>query len=148
MKKDHITGIVLIVLGLLVMVFIRQIPTASVNNDVGPRLFPYISSIGIIICGIGIAIQGKKQEVKPYFTLEEWKRFATIFSIVVLYAILLITLGFLISTPFILYLTMRIMGQPKRLYFRTLSIAVGFTTFVFFIFEKILHVMLPAGKLF
>lgn len=148
MNKNRITGITLILFGLFVIIMASQIPNPHLENDVGPKVFPYFAGIGLLICGAGITLQ-KAGESKPYLTSEGWKRLFTMAVVVVLYAIGLSVLGFLIATPIILYASIVILGMNPKAYFKTAAVSVAVTVVVYVVvFEKLLTVMLPAGMFF
>jgi len=147
MNKNRITGIALILFGLFIVITATLIPNPHLENDVGPRMFPYIAGIGLIICGVGVTLQ-KAEESKPYLTSEGWKRLMVMAGVVVLYAICLSILGFLIATPIILYISIRILGMNPKAYFKTATVSVCVTAVVYVVFEKLLTVMLPSGMFF
>lgn len=147
MNKNRITGILLILFGLFIIIVASQIPNPNLENDVGPRIFPYISGIGLIFCGAGIALK-KEEKGKPYLTSEGWKRLMVMAVVVVLYAISLNLLGFLIATPIVLYATIRILGMNPKAYLKTVIVSVAMTAIIYAVFEKVLSVMLPSGMFF
>lgn len=55
-------GIVFIILALWVLFQTTQIPEKLVSNEPGPKLFPYISAIGMIVMAVlSMIFDGKKE---------------------------------------------------------------------------------------
>ena len=65
LSKNTLVGLVIIIVGAAAALMTSQIHFRQVlatAGDVGPRCFPYIASIGLIICGIGIILNCKGDE--------------------------------------------------------------------------------------
>jgi len=148
LNKNIITGVSLATLGLIIIILATQVYNPQLENDVGPKVFPYISGGGMLVCGIAIVIRKNRGERKEFLSKPEWKRLFNISLVIVLYGISQRIFGFLISTPIIMYLSMRVMGQPRSKYIQSLGVAIGVTLAVYFLFVRFLHVMLPAGTIF
>ena len=78
-------GIVFIILALWVVFQTTQIPEKLVSNEPGPKLFPYISAIGMIVMAVlSMIFDGKKEAednkngAAPYLDAAGWKRLALI----------------------------------------------------------------------
>ena len=52
LNRTYIMGIVFIILALWVLFQTTQIPEKLVSNEPGPKLFPYISAIGMIVMAV------------------------------------------------------------------------------------------------
>lgn len=145
-------GIALTVVGLVICFFTSQIKLkfAVSDSDVGPRLFPYISGIGITICGILVALTAKKDtEDKEFLDSDGWKRLGLLVGLLILYVIAIDIFGFLISTPVALFFLILLLADKKKLRkFDVLVISIISTGLAYLLFEKLLHVMLPRGLLF
>lgn len=148
MNKDKITGFVLTILGIIIIILGTQVHDPQLENDVGPRLFPYISGGGLVACGIGTIIKSRTKKNEVFLEKSQWKRLLSIAFVIFMYGILQLILGFLISTPIIMYSAMRVMGQPREKYIQSIGMALGLTLAVYLLFEKFLHVMLPTGTIF
>ena len=62
LNRTYIMGIVFIILALWVAFQTTQIPTKLVSNEPGPKLFPYISAIGMIVMAVlSMIFDGKKE---------------------------------------------------------------------------------------
>ncbi len=148
MSSNKKTGIMLLIIGIIITILASQIPNPNLENDVGPRLFPYISGIGLIICGIGLMLEKTAEKAKVYLTPEGWKRLCIMSGVILLYAIGLVTLGFLIATPIAVFASIIVMNGNMKIYKTAIIFSLCITGSVYLIFEKVLLVMLPSGKLF
>lgn len=149
MKKEISIGIALTIVGVLLIVFAGQLHDPKLANDVGPRLFPRFCGWGLVICGIGVVYKARKStSSKQYLSLDGWKRLWNISGVILIYTILLFLFGFIPTTPILIFVLMIMMGQSKKTYIKNATISVVITVLVYFLFEKVLYVMLPSGELF
>ncbi len=148
MNKSRITGLALAALGVLIVAAAGGIMDPRLENDVGPRLFPYIAGIGLIVCGAGVFLRAGADTGKGYLPREGWMRLLRMSALMVLYTAGLLTAGYLAATPVMLFVSMKMMGIKARSPVKTIAISLGLTILVYFIFERILHVMLPPGMFF
>ena len=68
MTKDRTTGLIALVLGIAVAIATSQLPPSTMVNDIGPKVFPFISAGLLIICGAGLLLTGTKKEEKAAYT--------------------------------------------------------------------------------
>jgi len=150
MKKDRIVGIISLVLGIAALIGTFQIPV-SVNiassSEPGPRLFPMLASILLVICGIGLLIKTPGEDT-VFLTKEQWKRYGKLFLAFLAYYAGLYLVGFVVSTPIILFVMMTMFAGPKKpsLVIRLLY-SVGIALILFLAFEKLFKFPLPSGLL-
>lgn len=150
MTKDRIIGVVSLAVGIAVFILTTQLPMPigyETSNEPGPRLFPYIASILLIICGLGLTI--KKQEApKPFMTKAQWIRCWSLFGVFVGYVVGMYFLGFAVCTPFMLFITMTMFaGQnPPKLWIRLLY-SVGITAIIYAAFVILFKSNIPMGIL-
>ena len=115
--------------------------------DVGPKMFPYCCAAGLILCGIGKFISSRNAESKPFLNKQGWLRFAVIFLVMAAYIAGLTYLGYIITTPIMLFgLTYMLADGKKLVWWQVLLFAVIMTAAVYFAFTKLMNVMLPAGE--
>lgn len=152
LKRDHCVGIALFLIGVAICAYTSQIQShfAVDGSDVGPRLFPYITGIGIALCGIFTFLTTKRSEAdKPFLDKDGWKRLGALLLLLIGYAVCLYLFGFLLSTPFMLFLLILLLAGSHKLN-KLVVVVVSVTTSVllYWLFVKILYVMLPRGALF
>ena len=92
-KKDRIVGAIVTLLGVLfiVLTFIL-IPDKAKGDDPGPRLFPLIGSVGMVIFGIGMFFDAMKRAgtdqdkpAKQFLDKDGWLRVLKIAVLFVAY---------------------------------------------------------------
>ncbi|MFV0439688.1 MAG: tripartite tricarboxylate transporter TctB family protein [Lachnospirales bacterium] len=151
MKKDRIIGIGAILVGLFFMLSTGSIKIPTDLVDPGPRLFPYIAELLMIVCGAGIVYESyiDKSEEKAYLSKEGWKKLGSIFTLLIAYAVGLNFVGFIISTPFMFAILIQILNsQGFQPWVKVILISLALTAFIYFAFAIGFNVTLPKGSLF
>ncbi len=121
-----------------------------VNVPVGPEVFPRIMAAGLILCSIALIIFNlvkKDTEKAPPLSLRDHgiRRMLIIAGIVLVYYLLLETVGYLILSPLLLFFSMFVMDY--RNYRNMAIISVSVTAAVFLLFWQVLVIELPLGFL-
>lgn len=152
LKRDHYVGIALFLVGAVICACTSQIQShfAVDGSDVGPRLFPYITGIGIAVCGILTFLTTKRTgEDKPFLDKAGWKRLGALLGLLICYAVCLYLFGFLLSTPFMLFLLILLLAGSYKLNKIVVAvISIVASVLLYWLFVKVLYVMLPRGILF
>jgi len=150
MNKEKIGGICFAIFGLFVVLVATQIKMPVNSNEPGPRVFPYISGSGMLICGIGMFLTAKKKEKeKPFLSKEGWKKLIKITVLLFLYYFGLEILGFLIATPFFTAAVILLLADGKKVSkFVTVIVALATTGIIYGVFEKAFAILLPSGLFF
>ena len=81
-KRDQLTGAVLVIAGLVFAYLISQFKTPFTAAYPGPSLLPGIGAFGLIVCGAGIFVQGclKKDAEKVFLSKKGWIRVGITFG--------------------------------------------------------------------
>lgn len=149
MNKDRWIGLATFAFGAAALALSLRIPVQTMTEDPGPRLFPIFGSAMLLICGVGIFLQGKASGGKPFLTKEGWRRVGAMFVLLIAYGFALRYLGFLIASPIMLFVFIRMIARGKKV---SVAYSVGYALIavaaVWAIFEKGLNTMLPSGVLF
>lgn len=149
LSKDRIGGILFALFGIVVTVLAMQIRIPANLTEPGPRLFPYVSGIGMAVCGIGMAITAKDRSGEPYLSKAGWKRMGIAGAVLVLYYLALEYIGFLIATPIFTFAIVMILADGKKVNKITAAIiALIATGGLYLLFQKAFLIFLPSGKLF
>lgn len=151
MKKDTIIGIGAILVAIFFMLNTGSIKIPADLIDPGPRLFPYIAEVLMMICGAGVIYESlkDKSEEKAYLSKEGWKKLGFIFSLLLLYAIALGFVGFLIATPIMFAVLMQILNSEGfQSWPKVIIISIVLTALIYLAFAKGFSVSLPKGSLF
>ncbi|KYO66990.1 tripartite tricarboxylate transporter TctB family protein [Thermovenabulum gondwanense] len=150
MKKDMVTGLSAIILGLLYTYKALSLPKASIGNPMAPLYFPLSLGVLMILIGVIVVIvekstkiisESKKEAIdekdKGYIKLIIGTIIASI-----IYAILFDKIGFIISTIlFLSFILFMINGKEK--WVTNIIVSVLFTFSVWYIFEKLINISLP-----
>lgn len=119
------------------------------SGDIGPKAFPIGAAVALIVCAIGKMLTEGRQEAKPLFTREGWKRVAVMFAVLIAYLIVMRFLGYIISTLIFTPLLVVVMREDRKLRPLTLAIFSVVTTAVLYVvFQYVILVRLPVGVLF
>jgi hypothetical protein len=148
LTKDRTIGIILIVLGLIFIFLTSQIPEPKFFTDtVGPDLFPYIASIGLVLCGVGQLIRSRRKEEK-FLTKAGWFRVLKMSTLVIAFPFLLHFVGIIVAS-FILLLGMAWMFdiEKKSSLLKKIIYAAVLTAIIYAVFQLILKIQLPSGLL-
>lgn len=152
-KRDQITGLALVVLGIVIFVLISQFKKPLTAAYPGPKLMPGIAALGLVICGLGVFVNGcrQKEPDKAIMSKAGVLRMLISFAALWLYILGLKYLGFLIVTPFLVYgLTTYFAVQSKaetKLWVR-IVFAVGVTLVIWLMYVQLFDMELPIGELF
>ena len=144
-KRDQLTGVLLILAGIFFAVLISQFKTPFTASYPGPALLPGIGVFGLIVCGAGIFVNGCRQKEAG------WLRVLITFVVLCVYVLAMKYLGYLIVTPFLLYgLTTyfaKASGMNTRLWVRIVfSIVVAVAIWAMYV--PLFGMTLPEGLLF
>ena len=152
-KRDQVTGLALVVLGIVLMVLISQFKKPITAEYPGPRLMPGIAAVGLIICGLGIFVKGcrQKEADKQVISGKGLVRMLITFAALWLYILGMQFLGFLITTPFLVfgltwYFSKASGVELKPLMVVVFSIAV--TAVIWAMYVPLFGMELPVGSLF
>lgn len=152
-KRDQITGVLLILTGIVFAYLISQFKTPFTAAYPGPSLLPGIGVFGLIVCGAGIFVNGCRQKDADTVFLSKagWLRVLITFVVLCLYVLAMKYLGFLIATPFLLYGLItyfaKASGMNTRLWVRIVfSIVVAVAIWAMYV--PLFGMTLPEGLLF
>jgi len=152
MRSDRWLGpvLALLALGWLALVY-AYIPGSRNEGEPGPRAFPIL--LGVSLLGIGILMtvsalaKGGKTAADKEMSVT--RREAVIvggtFGLLVLYAFLMETAGFLISTPIVVLIMMYGILRMRNWLFMLLM-ATGVTAFCWLFFVYVLGAPMPQGS--
>ena len=149
-NKDRIGGGIFAVFGLIVTLIATNIRMPANLREPGPRLFPYIAGMGMLVCGIGMVLTAKKDAIQePFLTKEGWKRLGVVAFTLVLYYFALEWIGFIISTPIFAFSIILILSGGKKIN-KIAAVVISILTMavLYLLFQKVFMIFLPGGKFF
>ncbi|MGI6028477.1 MAG: tripartite tricarboxylate transporter TctB family protein [Candidatus Heteroscillospira sp.] len=152
-KKDTITGLLLIALGAVIAVMVSKFRYGMTWEYPGPKLFPLIAVFGFVVCGAGIflsSIFGHKED-KVFLTGAGWLKTLSLFVMLALYILGLKYLGYMIVTPFVLFIFCTIIargGDVKASLIGRIIFSVVFTLLIYVVYVHVFNMTLPTGIFF
>ena len=152
-KRDQITGLALVVLGIVFMVLISQFKKPLTAEYPGPKLMPGIAALGLIICGLGVFVNGCRQKAADKVILIKagLLRVVIVFAALCLYIFAMKYLGFLIVTPFLVYGLTTYFAKASKAetkWWVRVIFAVGVTLVIWLMYVQLFEMELPIGELF
>lgn len=151
LKRDQLTGAVLVVLGIVVFLMTTTFSIPITAAYPGPRILPAIAAFGFIVCGLGIFAEStmSKKEEKQFLVKEGWIRVIITLIVIAAYIAGMTFAGYLIVTPIILYVltTLFAKGSQTTVKARVIfSVAVSVIIYVIYVYA--FGLTLPGGMLF
>ena len=145
--SELIIGLACIALG--IAVFIMAGDLQKVRLGIGPAGFPKFISVVLGILGLAQTVMALSSGVEaPKFNVD--KKAATLFiaavAAVVVYVMLVTTVGFALLTPVLMVVMMYLFGE--RHFGKMAVIAIVTTAVVWLLFTEVFMIFLPAGRLF
>jgi putative tricarboxylic transport membrane protein len=128
------------------------IPGARSEAEPGPRAFPVLLGAALFVLGLLITLSaihaarlpGAAQDVVASVTRREAFLVGGTFALLVLYAFLLEIGGFVLSTPVVVILAMRVLLR-RQPWLITVLLAAGITLVCWLVFVALLGAPLPRG---
>ncbi|PFH89095.1 tripartite tricarboxylate transporter TctB family protein [Bacillus sp. AFS088145] len=145
-KFDRLAAIIFLITGITFIIESRSIAATAYGSVVGPNVFPFIlgCALSILSCRLfyeTFSYKGKEKEAVQY----NYKQFFIILVSAILYAILLEKIGFIISS--FLFLIVAIQTMERGNWLKSLSISLGYSLIIYFIFVDVLKGTLPVWSI-
>ena len=152
-KRDQVTGLVLVLLGIVLMAMISQFKKPITAESPGPKLIPGIAALGLIICGAGIFVKGCRQKEADAMVISKkgLVRMLITFAALWLYILGLQFVGFLIATPFLVFGLTWYFGKASGVELKPLMVVVfsiAVTAVIWAMYVPLFGMELPVGSLF
>ena len=152
-KRDQITGLALMILGIVVFVLVNQFKKPMTAEYPGPKLMPTIAAFGLVVCGLGVFVNGcrKKDADKVVLTKTGLLRVVISFAALWVYILGLQYLGFLIATPFLIYGLTTYFAKASKAdtkWWVRVIFAIGVTLVIWLMYVVLFEMELPVGAIF
>lgn len=149
LNKTYVMGIVGILFSAWLFLEIQKIPEHLVSNEPGPKLFPYIATIGILCsCILSMIFDGPKDKKEDFLSKEGWKNLFLLLAEVILFAIAMYYIGFWITAVAgMLIFVYTLKGEKKINFIFTLVLCIGLGTLCYFSFTRGFKIQLPKGEI-
>ncbi|SDZ81389.1 Tripartite tricarboxylate transporter TctB family protein [Oribacterium sp. KHPX15] len=149
LNRTYVMGIFMVLFSAWIAFESAHIPELLVSNEPGPRLFPFISAIGIAVFAIlSMVFDGKKDENKEYLDKAGYTRLAIIIAECLLFAFLMNFIGFWITSMAGLFLFIfTLKGEKKFNVIFCIIFCMLLGSICYFGFTKGFNIPLPKGTL-
>ena len=144
---DLVIGLIYVISGLWVIWHVRGFQT--VPRGIGPSGYPTVIAILMVVLGAAQVIRSLSDGWPKFSIAIDAKVAPKVVAMVVLsfiYVHVMTYLGFLLLTPFYLFVLMCLFGYKK--YFRAAVTSVLVSTCTWVVFAKIFMIFLPEGVVF
>lgn len=148
MTKDRLSGIIVLLTGIIWLLLTTQVKANVYSSAIGPDFFPGLASFGLVLCGIGLIVRKPIGANRPFCTKEGWIRVLKISVAIILYPFVLDYLGFIVSAVYFIFTTATLFDLEKK--FRLINrimFSVILSVLVYIFFSYVLDIILPVGKL-
>lgn len=129
MAKDRIFGLFMIVLALGYILSATNIQTSFMSDPVGPRVFPYIVAVVVILCSLVMVMRPDPDTEWPGFVMLGKLAIATV--VLLAYAMMIRPLGFIIPTVIVAGI-LSYMIHPRPLPAALSGLGLGIGLYVLF----------------
>jgi len=152
LNKTYVTGLIALLFAGWIIWQAGDISNKLVSNEPGPKLFPYISAAGIIICAIlSMIFDGPKEakaEKKPYLDKAGWRRLRLIFAEFIVFALGMHFFGLLLAGSVMTFVFIVTLKEDKKIsYPFAILLSIGLSCLIYFGFTKGFHLVMPKGVL-
>jgi hypothetical protein len=145
---DILAGLIILIIG-VVMVYSTKNMKAVIPNDVGPAFLPKTIGICLIVLSlIKLVFSIKSKENESIGGMQLLGTGLTTILITGIYVIVFRNLGFIISSMLYLMAQIPLLKQDEKVSIKAiLAISLISPIAIYFIFVKLLNLMLPSGVL-
>ena len=147
-----VAALVLVVLSATFLVFVFDIRSPKGLDPAGPRFFPLLVTSAWVLLSLAYLVEGLRSprtdgagEAADGAAARTWFEPAAISGLHLLYAFLVVPLGYVIATALLFFVAVRVLGS--RLVARDAVVAVLLTLLVYIAFTRFLDISLPEGVL-
>ena len=148
-----LVGLALVLIGAGLFVNAQDIHVSPAVVLLGPRLFPMIVAIALVVLGVLTILaalfgsrEGTTAEGEPHAPENDWPSFLTALSGPVLFLITVEFLGFAVATALLFAAVARAFGSRRPILDLGIGILIGLIILV--VFSYGLGLMLPMGSVF
>jgi putative tricarboxylic transport membrane protein len=143
-KWDRISGYILLAIGVITAWSSTSLSMGKFRHP-GPGFLPFGLALVLVILSLALILRSRTKggTSKPFWAERTWLRPLLGVIIFILYAFFLGYIGFILTTFLFLIIWMWVIERIR--WVTILSISVGVTAVLYFIFEYFLEVPLPTG---
>jgi putative tricarboxylic transport membrane protein len=140
-----IAAIVLVVLSATFLVGVFDIRSPKGLDPAGPRFFPLLVTSAWLLLSLGYLAEGLRSPRTANKADRSWFEPVAVSALLLLYAFLVVALGYLIATALLFFAAARVLGSRQVV--RDIIVAVVLSVIVYIAFTQFLDISLPEGVL-
>jgi putative tricarboxylic transport membrane protein len=140
-----VAALVLIVLSATFLVGVFDIRSPKGLDPAGPRFFPLLVTSAWLLLSIGYLVEGLRSPRSAEKPDRSWFEPVTISALLVVYALLVVPLGYMLATALLFWAAARVLGSRQLV--RDIVVAVVLAVVVYVAFTQFLDISLPEGVL-
>jgi len=150
-RQDQISSLIWLLLGLFIIIGSLSSLKIGTARDPGPGLFPIIAGVSLSLFSFVILVKAtfvktsEKRSLRELWTGLNWERIFYVTGALLLYSILLQTVGFLLLTLLLLIFLFRAI-EPQK-WKLAIGISILASVISWLVFDRLLQVQLPRGFL-
>ena len=151
-NRDRRVSVIVFVFAVVWLILARDIRSVfafSGSSDPGPKLFPYLIGILLIVTSIGKFITCNQEDPSPFYeNYHGWLRVFAVFALLSAYVWLFPILGYLLTTFLAGIALVLLLKEDRKVRWYSPILFSGILTgSMYLLFARILSIVLPAGKL-
>ena len=140
-----VAAIVLVVLSATFLVGVFDIRSPKGLDPAGPRFFPLLVTSAWLLLSLGYLVEGLRSPRTANKADRSWFEPVAVSALLLLYAFLVVPLGYLIATALLFFAAARVLGSRQVV--RDIIVAVVLSVIVYIAFTQFLDISLPEGVL-
>lgn len=140
LDRDGWAGLTLVLFSIGGFFVTSQIPV-PLTAELGPAFFPRLLFGLLLICGVVLVAQSVRAEEKAPLPKENWLIVISMVTLVLGYAFLLKSLGFVVSSLLFMLLSMLVLGVRNYIYLFAVPVSLSFG--LYWLFVSVFRIVLP-----
>ena len=152
LTKNKVTGLVSLILGVIYFFATQNLPESAVSDPIGPKVFPTIVAVGMILVGVLLVLKKEVLTEKNKAVVIKWPDDKEVVINIaytcvagLIFGVILEPVGYLISSFLFMTAMMFITNGLRVIYNCAIGLVFAFSTYgLFFV---LLEVSLPRGIL-
>ncbi|WP_350276002.1 tripartite tricarboxylate transporter TctB family protein [Kribbella sp. HUAS MG21] len=140
-----VAALILIVLSTTFLVGVFDIRSPKGLDPAGPRFFPLLVTVAWLVLSVAYLVEGLRAPRTARASGRGWFEPVAVSALLVLYALLVVPLGYLIATALLFFAAARVLGSRQLV--RDIVVSVVLAVVVYVAFTQFLDISLPAGVL-
>lgn len=149
LNRTYTMGIFMLIFSAWIAYESTNIPQLLVSNEPGPRLFPFISAMGIAVFAVlSMIFDGKKEKKAEYLDKKGYMRLGLMIAECFAFAFLMNLIGFwIVSMAGLFMFIYTLKGEKKINYIICIIFCIALGSLCYFGFTKGFNIPLPKGVL-